>query len=105
MITLKDIGSVPRKSSAWEPGHAEIIRFWCDDGYCYGFSSFALAFGAYAAEQERLYLQYAPGTIVICGPKAGEFWDDFCARLTSSVKADGVDVLSVSFVQRQGEEE
>ena len=105
MTSLKDIGSRPRKSAAWEPGSPEIVRFITDEGACYGFLWHALIFGAYIPEQENLFLQYGTGTIIITGPKAEEFWEEFTQRKASSIKADGVDILSVTMSLRQRKED
>jgi hypothetical protein len=85
MTSLKDIGSRPRKSAAWEPGSPEIVRFITDEGVCYGFLWHALILGAYIPEHENLFLQYGTGTTIITGPKAEEFWDEFAQRKASSI--------------------
>ena len=105
MTSLKDLGTRPRKSQAWQPGSPEIVRFVTDEGASYGFLWHVLIFGAYVPEHESLFLQYGTGTIIIAGPKAGEFWDDFAQRKAISVKADGVDILSVTMSLRQRKED
>ena len=105
MTTLRELGTRPRRSQAWEPGSPEIVRFITDEGASYGFMWHALIFGAYVPEHESLFLQYGTGTIIITGPKAEEFWEDFAQRKTTSVKADGVDILSVTMSLRQRKED
>ena len=105
MTSLKDLGTRPRKSQAWEPGSPEIVRFITDEGVSYGFLWHVLIFGAYVPEHETLFLQYGTGTIIIAGPKAEEFWEDFAQRKATSIKADGADILSVTMSLRKGKEE
>ena len=105
MTTLRELGTRPRRSQAWEPGSPEIVRFITDEGASYGFLWHALIFGAYVPEHESLFLQYGTGTIIITGPKAEEFWEDFAQRKATSVKVDGVDILSVTMSLRKGKEE
>ena len=105
MTSLKDLGTRPRKSQAWEPGCPEIVRFITDEGASYGFLWHVLIFGAYVPEHETLFLQYGTGTIIIAGPKAEEFWEDFAQRKATSVKADAVDILSVTMSLRKGKDE
>ena len=69
MTSLKDLGTKPRKSQAWEPGCPEIVRFTTDEGASYGFLWHVLILGAYVPEHESLFLQYGTGTIIITGPK------------------------------------
>jgi hypothetical protein len=105
MTTLRELGTRPRRSQAWEPGSPEIVRFITDEGASYGFVWHALIFGTYVPEHESLFLQYSTGTIIITGPKAEEFWEDFAQRKATSVKADGVDILSVTMSLRQRKED
>jgi hypothetical protein len=105
MTTLRELGTRPRRSQAWEPGSPEIVRFITDEGASYGFLWHALIFGVYVTEHESLFLQYGTGTIIITGPKAEEFWEDFAQRKATSVKTDGVDILSVTMSLRQRKED
>ena len=105
MTTLRELGTRPRRSQAWDLGCPEMVRFITDEGASYGFVWHALIFGAYVPEHESLFLQYGTGTIIITGPKAEEFWEDFTQRKATSVKADGVDILSVTMSLRQRKED
>jgi hypothetical protein len=105
VTTLRELGARPRRSEAWEPGSPEIVRFITDEGASYGFLWHVLIFGAYVPEHETLFLQYGTGTIIIAGPKAEEFWEEFAQRKATSVKADGVDILSVTMSLRQRKED
>jgi hypothetical protein len=105
MTTLRELGTRPRRSQAWEPGSQEIVRFFTDEGASYGFLWHVLIFGAYVPEHETLFLQYGTGTIIIAGPKAEEFWEDFAQRKATSIKADGADILSVTMSLRKGKDE
>ena len=105
MTTLRELGTKRRRSQAWEPGSPEIVRFVTDEGASYGFLWHVLVFGAYVPEHETLFLQYGTGTIIIAGPKAEEFWEEFAQRKATSVKADGADILSVTMSLRKGKED
>jgi hypothetical protein len=85
MTTLRELGTRPRRSQAWEPGSPEIVRFITDEGASYGFLWHALIFGANVPEHETLFLQYATGNVIITGPKAEECWEDFTQRNATSV--------------------
>ena len=45
---------------------------------------------------ESLLIQYALGTIVVTGPKAWDFYDQFCKHKATLLKADGKDIIAVS---------
>jgi hypothetical protein len=52
----------------------------------------------YSARHERLLINWTLGTVVISGPKALEFYDDFCDHRATSLKSDGKDILAVKMV-------
>jgi hypothetical protein len=93
--SLRSMYEAPRRSEAWELGVPEIVKFWADDGCCYGFMWHALSSAVYIPEHQRLMLGYGLGALVITGPKIADFFEDFCSRKVVSVKADGKDLLSV----------
>ena len=46
-------------------------------------------------------LGFTLGTVLITGPKAGEFCSAFCNHKATLLKADGKDILSVTFQKRE----
>jgi hypothetical protein len=42
--------------------------------------------------------------LVIAGPKALDFYDDFCSHRAASLKADGKDILSVRMLLNSDED-
>jgi hypothetical protein len=48
--------------------------------------------------ESDLCLYWPLGTVVITGPKALDFYADFCAHRATSVKSGGKDILSVTLV-------
>jgi hypothetical protein len=42
--------------------------------------------------------------LVIAGPKALDFYDDFCNHRATSLKADGKDIVSVTMLLNSGED-
>jgi hypothetical protein len=95
---LKELYSKPRRSNAWEFEQADVIRFWTDDGDCWGFLFHYLTASHYSARHERLVISWTLGTLVIAGPTVLEFYDDFCNHRATSLKADGKDILAVTIV-------
>jgi len=90
-----------RKSQAWqEQPSPAIVRFWCSDGACWGIPLSQVLGTHYDPEQERLLIECSIGTIVVIGPKAWDFYDAFCSRRASLVKADGSDILTVTMALR-----
>ena len=49
----------------------------------------------YIGEHQKLLINCVHGALVIAGPKVLEFYDDFCARKVTVLKADGHDIVSV----------
>jgi hypothetical protein len=50
---------------------------------------FQIAFVHYHPEELTMPIECSPGTIVVMGPKAGEFCERFCSHRVSILKADG----------------
>jgi hypothetical protein len=50
---------------------------------------------------EAIY--FGSGTIMILGPKAFEFFDDFSNHRATAIKADGEEILSVEIDLNKGE--
>jgi hypothetical protein len=93
--TLREMYEKPRRSPAWENGEADVVRFWTDDGNCYGFIFHHLTATHYNARHQRLLIDWALGTLVIAGPKVLVFYEDFCNKRASVLKPDGEDITSV----------
>ena len=93
---LKRMYTKPRRSAAWEEVTPPVIRFWTDDGDCWGFPFHHLTATHYTAKDKRLMIDWALGTIMVVGPKALDFYDDFSNHCATLVKADGKDILSVT---------
>ena len=96
--SLKELCSKPRRSNAWEDQQAEVVRFFTDDGDSWGFLFHRRAAIHYNARNERLLIDWDLGTLVIAGPKVLDFYDDFCSHRAASLKADGIDIISVTMV-------
>src|SRR6516162_10272044 len=64
------------KSQAWQEQQSpHIVRFWCDDGACWGIPFHQVLGTHYNPKHESLLIQFALGTIVVTGPKAWDFYD------------------------------
>jgi hypothetical protein len=94
--TLRELYGKPIR--AWEQSTSPIVRFWTENGQCWGFPFFSLVAARYIANQERLVLYWSLGTLGIIGPKALEFYDDFANHRATLLKADGKDILSVKLI-------
>jgi hypothetical protein len=93
------------KSEAWQEQQSPpIVRFWCDDGACWGIPFFQVAGTHYNPEQQSLLIQCSLGTIVITGPKAWDFYDRFCSNKATLLKADGNDIIAVTIALNAGNE-
>jgi hypothetical protein len=74
---LKDLYGPKRSSFPWEEQQTEIVRFWADSGDCWGFLFHHLSGSYYSAKEQRLLIDWPLGTIVVTGPKALEFYEQF----------------------------
>ena len=99
--TLREMCEKPRRSPAWETGDADVVRFWTDEGNCYGFLFHHLTASHYNAEHKRLFIDWALGTLVIAGPKVLEFYDDFSNHRAAVLKPDGQDITTVVMHMRR----
>jgi hypothetical protein len=93
--TLKDLYGPKQSSFPWEEHQAEIVRFWIDSGDCWGFLFHHVSGTYYSAKEQRLLIDCGLGTIVVTGPKAFEFYEQFSNHRATLIKADGKDILSV----------
>ena len=91
--TLKDLYG--HKESSWEEHQAEIVRFWTDSGDCWGFLFHHVSGTCYSAKEQHLLIVGPVGTIVVAGPKALEFYEQFSNHRATLIRADGKDILSV----------
>jgi hypothetical protein len=93
--TLKDLYGPKQTSFPWEEHQAEIVRFWADSGDCWGFLFHHVTGTCYSAKEQRLLIDGPVGTIVVAGPKALEFYEQFSNHHATLIRADGKDILSV----------
>jgi hypothetical protein len=93
--SFRELYGPKRSSVPWEEQQVDIVRFWTDSGDCWGFLFHHLTGTYYSAKYQRLLIDWALGTIVVTGPKALEFYDQFANHRATLVKADGKDILSV----------
>jgi hypothetical protein len=93
--TLKDLYGTKQSSSPWEDHQAEIVRFWTDSGDCWGFLFHHVSGTHYSAKEQRLLIDCGLGTIVVTGPKAFEFYEQFSSHRATLIRSDGKDILSV----------
>ena len=85
------------KSQAWQEEQSpHIVRFWCDDGACWGIPFHQVLGTHYNPKIESLLIQFGLGTIVVTGPKAWDFYDRFCSHRATLLKADGKDIVAVT---------
>jgi hypothetical protein len=74
---VQSLKELYRQPNCWEKTTAPIVRFWTGDGTCWGFPYFSVIGTRYEPQAERLLIYFGTGAIVIRGPKALEFFDDF----------------------------
>jgi hypothetical protein len=98
-LTLKE--QFGPKSHAWQEQQSPpIVRFWCDDGNCWGIPLFQVSVTHYNPDEKSLLIECALGTIVVTGPKCWDFYDKFCSHKATLLRADGQDILSVTLALR-----
>ena len=93
--SLKDLYGPNQSSLPWEEQQAEIVRFWTDSGDCWGLMFHHVSGTYYSAKEQRLLIDWPLGTIVVTGPKALEFYEQFSNHRATLIRADGKDILSV----------
>jgi hypothetical protein len=87
------------QTHCWEERSEPVVRFWVGDQWLL-FPFFSFLGGAYDLEEESLSLAFAVGTLLITGPKAGDFCSAFCAHKATLLKPDGEQIVSVTFAPR-----
>ena len=105
---LKDLYGPKRSSFPWEEQQTEIVRFWADSGDCWGFLFHHVSGTYYSAKEQRLLIDWPLGTIVVTGPKALQFYEQFSNHRATLLRADGKEILSVRMhlnSERQAEED
>ena len=93
--SLRELYDPKRSSFPWEEQQVDIVRFWTDSGDCWEFLFHHLTGTQYSAKYQRLLIDWALGTIVVTGPKALEFYEQFSNHRATLIKADGKYILSV----------
>lgn len=99
-LSLREQYAKPRRSAAWDIGECEIVRFWANDGNCYGLMFHHLGLSVYLSDRRGLMINCAFGTILITGERVLDFWDDLCTRKVSAVRVDGKDITSIALQVR-----
>jgi hypothetical protein len=85
-------------SDAYEQVAEPVASFVCDTGEIFGALLSHLGSAYYTPQTEKLVLRWPVGTIEVTGPKALEFYKAFAKGRGSWAKADGADILSVTFI-------
>ena len=100
MRTLTLAEEADGTEATWKPGSRDLVfRVWVGNkGYGLPWSHLLLCI----LDDETLMLQFTVGTVIIRGPKVGEFYDAFCEDRATKVKADGRDIVEVRFEERKG---
>jgi hypothetical protein len=90
------------KSAAWTEGHfPPIVRFWMDDGSCWGVPFHQVIAMNYNPRAQTLLIHCSLGSILVTGPKAEAFFEYFCEHKVVLVKADGKDIMRVTLALRE----
>jgi hypothetical protein len=91
------------KSAAWTEGQfPPIVRFWCDDGACWGVPFHQVVATNYNPEIQTLLIYWSLGSILVTGPKAEAFFERFSEHKIALVKRDGKDIVRVAMALREG---
>src|ERR1700747_1529644 len=66
------------KSTAWTEGHfPPIVRFWTDDGGCWGVPCHQVIAMNYNPRAQTLLIHWSLGSILLTGSKAEAFFERF----------------------------
>jgi hypothetical protein len=84
-----------RASLCWEEKSEKLFRVWIGNE-CRGFPYDKLVEACYFAEEQTLSLHWPTGQIIIVGPKALALYNEVANQKATLLKADGVDILSVT---------
>jgi hypothetical protein len=94
------------KSAAWtEAQFPPIVRFWCDDGVCWGVPFHQVVATNYNPEVQTLLIYWSLGSILVTGPKAEAFFGRFSEHRVAVLRADGKDIVRLTMSLRQEKEE
>jgi hypothetical protein len=63
-----------------------------------GLPVFSLSASRYFGEKQILCLYWPLATVVIAGPKALDFYAEFCAHRATCLKADGKDIKVLKLI-------
>jgi hypothetical protein len=88
------VGSESFEHTSNEP----VVSFVLDNGEIFGALLSHLTDARYHPETEKLVLRWPVGIVEVRGPKALEFYKAFAKGRGSWAKADGADILSVTFI-------
>jgi hypothetical protein len=91
---------------AWEAEQAPLVTFFLDgDEEALGLSLFGVQAVRFLIKENTVSIEYPFGNVVVAGPKAREFFTEFCRNKATAVKADGRAITSVTFVGMKVETE
>jgi hypothetical protein len=58
----------------------------------------------YSADSKIVVLQFVLGTVIVGGPKTGEFYEGICSNKVTNLRVDGVEIVLVDLQLRDTEE-
>ena len=100
MRTLTLTEEADGAQAAWRPGGRDLVfRVWVEDK-CYGLPWAHLLLCT--LEDEMAIVQFTMGVVTVRGPKAAEFYVEFCEDRATRVRADGRGIIEVRFEERKG---
>ena len=91
-----------RSNARREQQPPAIVRFWCDDGACWGIPFQQVTSVHYNPEHQSLLIDWPGGTVVVTGPKVWDFYDRFCSHRATLIEADGKNILGVTIALKRG---
>jgi hypothetical protein len=78
------------------------VRFWTDDGSCWGVPFHQVVAMNYNPRAQTLLIHWSLGSILVTGSKADAFFEQFCEHKVALVKADGKDIVRLRMALREG---
>lgn len=86
-------------NNPWQDSPEYIVRFWVGE-QCMGYHYSECEGTCYFINTQTLHLSFPLGTVVIKGPRAWDFYNGFCCNAVTLIKADGADIESVNWIQK-----
>jgi hypothetical protein len=78
-----------------------IVRFWTDDGSCWGVLFHQVIAMNYNRRSQTLLIHCSLRSILVTGPKVEAFSECFSEHKVALVKADGKDITRVTVALRE----